>query len=207
MLVGQPNAPAPLRPIPGTATEIEEIWKELSTHGVHATRVENEAATVARVRDNMSVHNSIHLACHGIQDTSHPLHSGFAMCDARLELSELIKIQNAHADLAFLSACQTSTGDKLLAEEAVHLAGGMLAAGYRGVVSTMWMINDQHAVEVAKYFYNNLLSYRPESGEGEGLMSARAAYALHHVSERMRERLGNSEDALHAWVPYVHFGI
>jgi len=98
-------------------------------------------------------------------------------------------------------------GDKLLAEEAVHLAGGMLAAGYRGVVSTMWMINDQHAVEVAKYFYNNLLSYRPESGEGEGLMSARAAYALHHVSERMRERLGNSEDALHAWVPYVHFGI
>ena len=155
----------------------------------------------------MKVHKSIHLACHGVQDTSQPLRSGFVMRDGRLELSDVIKIQNMHADLAFLSACQTSTGDEQLSEEAVHLAGGMLAAGYRGVVATMWTINDERAVEIAKDFYNNLLSYGPESGKLEGLMSARAAYALHYASERMRERLGDSEDALHAWVPYVHFGI
>lgn len=206
MLVSQPNAPA-LPPIPGTAIEIEAIWEELRTHGVHAFRVENEAATVAGVRDNMRIHNSIHLACHGVQDTSQPLRSGFAMRDGRLELSDIIKIQNMHADLAFLSACQTSTGDGQLPEEAVHLAGGILAAGYRGVVATMWTINDERAVEIAKDFYNNLLSFGPESGKLEGLMSARAAYALCHASGRMRERLGDSEDALHAWVPYVHFGI
>ena len=40
--------------------------------------------------------------------------------------------------LAFLSACQTSVGDKSLSEEAVHLAAGMLAVGYRGVIATMW---------------------------------------------------------------------
>jgi CHAT domain-containing protein len=170
--------------------------------------VENEAATVVVVvRDNMRIHNSIHLACHGIQDTSQPLRSGFAMRDGRLELSDIIKIQNMNADLAFLSACQTSTGDERLPEEAVHLAGGMLAAGYQGVVATMWTINDERAVEIAKDFYNNLLSYGPESGKLEGLMSARAAYVLRYASERMRERLGDSEVALHAWVPYVHFGI
>ena len=207
LLVSQPNAPAPLRPIPETATEIEAIWKELCTHGVEAIRVENEAATVVRVRDNMGVHNMIHFACHGVQDISHPLQSGFIMRDGRLELSDIIKIQNLHADLAFLSACQTSTGDKDLPEEAVHLAGGMLAVGYRGVVATMWAINDKQAVAMAKDFYNYLLSNSPESGEGEGLLSARAPRALHHASERMRERLGNAEDALHAWVPYVHFGL
>ena len=207
MLVSQPNAPAPFRPIPGTAVEIAAIWQELSTHGVPAIRVENEAATVARVRDHMKVHNSIHLACHGVQDIGKPLQSGFAMRDERLELTDIIKIQNAHADLAFLSACQTSTGDEKLSEEAVHLAGGMLVAGYRGVVATMWTINDQHAVEIAKYFYNHLVSYKLESGERDRWMSARAAHALRHASEHMREKLGDSEDALHAWVPYVHFGM
>ena len=187
---------------------------------MHAIRIENESATVVRVRDAMRIHNSIHLACHGVQDTQHPLRSGFAMSDGRLELSDIIKVQdrslersdviktqNTHADLAFLSACQTSTGDEDLSEEAVHLAGGMLAAGYRGVVATMWEIHDEHAVGIAKDFYSNLLSHGPESGNWEGLMSASAAYALRHASECMRERLGDSEYALRAWVPYVHFGI
>jgi len=207
LVIGQPNAQAPLRPIPGTAAEVEAIWKALSSHGVHAIRVENEAATVVRVRDEMGIHNSIHLACHGIQHTSQPLESAFAMRDGWLKLSDIIKIQNAHADLAFLSACQTSTGDEELPEEAVHLAGGMLVAGYRGVVATMWAINNEKAVGIANDFYSNLLSHSPESGKWEGPMSALAAYALHHASERMRERLGDSEHALHAWVPYVHFGI
>ena len=83
-------------------------------------------------------------------------------------------------------------GDEELSEEAVHLAGGMLAAGYRGVVATTWTINDERAVEIAKDFYHNLLSYGPdESGKLEGLMSDRAAYALHHASESMREMIIN----------------
>ena len=207
LLVSQSNAPAPLRPIPGTATEIEAIWKELCTHGVEALRVENEAATVVRVGDNMRIYNSIHLACHGVQDITQPLQSGFFMRDGRLKLSDIIKIQNIHADLAFLSACHTSAGTEELPEETVHLAAGMLAAGYQGVVATMWTIDDNHAVAMAKDFYHYLLSHGSESGEGLGLLSARAAYALHHASERMRERLGNAEDALHAWVPYVYFGL
>ena len=75
------------------------------------------------------------------------------------------------------------------------------------MVATMWTIDDERAAEIAKDFYNNFLSYGPLPGKLEGLMSAWAAYALRHASGRMRERLGDSEEALHAWVPYVHFGI
>jgi hypothetical protein len=42
--------------------------------------------------------------------------------DGGLELSEIIKMKLVGADLAYLSACQTSTGDEKLSEEAVHLA-------------------------------------------------------------------------------------
>ena len=41
LLVSQPNtlAPASLRSIPGTVTEIKAIWKELCIHGVEAIYV------------------------------------------------------------------------------------------------------------------------------------------------------------------------
>ncbi|KAF6743685.1 hypothetical protein DFP72DRAFT_827303 [Ephemerocybe angulata] len=57
------------------------------------------------------------------------------------------------ADLAFLSACQTSTAEKKLADEVVHLAVGMLAAGCRRVVGTMWSIRDDAAQDLSTAFH------------------------------------------------------
>jgi CHAT domain-containing protein len=51
-----------------------------------------------------------------------------------LKLSTIITKQFLHADFAFLSACQTATGDEKLSEEAVYLAAGLLLAGYRNDV-------------------------------------------------------------------------
>ena len=109
------------------------------------------------------------------------------------------------ADLAFLSACQTSTGDEKLSEEAVHLAAGMLAAGYRGVVATMWSINDRYAPGVSEDFYANLIN------GAEDLNSENVACALHHATLKLRQRLADLkldlESSLLVWVPYVHFGL
>ena len=108
-------------------------------------------------------------------------------------------------DLAFLSACQTSTGDGRLSEEAVHLAAGMLAAGYRGVVATMWSIRDRYASEFAEDFYTNLI-------DGEASFSgAHAARAIHHAAQSLRQKLtlqkSDLELSLLVWVPYIHFGL
>ena len=72
--------------------------------------------------------------------------------------------QISNPDLAFLSARQTSKGDFRLSEEVVHLAAGMLAAGYRGVVSTMWDISDIHGPEFATEFYKYLLTEKGSEG-------------------------------------------
>jgi len=79
----------------------------------------------------------IHLACHASQHTKTPLKSSIHLYDGPLELSEIVKKNLRKADFAFLSACQTSKGDTNLPEEVVHLASGMLTAGYRSVVGTM----------------------------------------------------------------------
>ncbi|KAF8869637.1 CHAT domain-containing protein [Gymnopilus junonius] len=162
----------------------------------------NAAATVNRVINIMENYTCVHFACHANQNTSDALKSGFALYDGQLDLSSIIQKQLVGAELAFLSACQTSTGDESLAEEAVHLAAGMLAAGYRSVVATMWSIQDQYGPKVAEGFYASLID-----SESEGLNADGASRALHYAIQNLRKSLGDSESSLVSWVPYVHFGV
>ena len=178
----------------------------IDTDTYESLRLEGSVATVSRVKQEMEAYGWVHLACHASQDTHSPLRSGFFLHDGRLELLELMKQNIPKCQLAYLSACQTSTGDEKLSEEAVHLAAGMLAVGYQGVVATMWSIKDKYAPEVAGSFYEYLV----EKGKNEGslqLKSTNAAYALHHATQCLRRKLGDTEDALLTWVPYVHFGL
>ena len=153
----------------------------------------------------MESHRSIHLACHATQDSEDPLKSGFHLHDGCLELSEIIKQKYTVRELAFLSACQTSTGAEKLSEEAVHLAAGMLTAGYRSVVATMWSIKDQYGPVVAESFYKYLVE-KGEAPRQPRLDTRYAAHALHHAIQGIRETLGDTEQGLLTWVPYVHFG-
>ena len=153
----------------------------------------------------MEEFSSVHFACHACQDASDPMKSRFRFHHGQLDLNTIVKRNLKHADLAFLSACETSTGEERLSDEAVHLAAGMLAAGYRRVVGTMWAIGDRHAPEVAKDFYDYLWDHR-EGGSGSGFDTRLSAHALHHATQKLRNTLDSSDQSLLAWAPYVHFG-
>lgn len=60
--------------------------------------------------------------------TQHRQKSAFCLLDKPLELSTIITKSFPHADLAFVLACQTRTGDEQLPEEAIHLAAGLMLA-------------------------------------------------------------------------------
>jgi CHAT domain-containing protein len=81
-----------------------------------------------------------------------------------------------HADLAFLSACQTATGAEALPEEAVHPAAEMPGARYRGVTATMWSIMDRGAPRIV---YAHLLKDTKRD-------HTRAASALHLAVQDIR---------------------
>ena len=203
--MSQPNTPGQ-RPIPGTTREIDAVCEKICRDSCEFLRLDGAVATVSRVQQEMAAYRWVHLACHAIQNTHEPLKSAFLLDDGRFELSEIMKQNTPQCELAYLSACQTSTGDEKLSEEVVHLAAGMLAAGYQGVVATMWSIKDRYAPKVAGAFYQ----YLAEKGKDEGnprLDSARAAHALHHAIQCLRKNTGDKEDGLLAWVPYVHFGL
>ncbi|TFK27621.1 hypothetical protein FA15DRAFT_754188 [Coprinopsis marcescibilis] len=207
LLLANPDA-AGLSTLPGTSTEVESINDLCDKNNVRALSLKGSAATSSAALKNMETYSSIHFACHATQDTKDPLNSGFFFTDGRLDLSTIIKRNLKNADFAFLSACQTSTGDARLTEEAVHLAAGMLAAGYRGVVSTMWSVFDLEAPKVAKDFYEHLLKANGAGNGGQTQLDSRhAAVAMHQAIGKLRERIGDSELSLISWVPYVHFGL
>jgi CHAT domain-containing protein len=153
--------------------------------------------TKQSVTKAMQYSNWLHLACHGSQRQDEPTKSGLILEDGHLTLEEIIKLDLPNAEFAYLSACQTTTGEEKLSDEAAHIAGGMLLAGYRGVVATMWSIQDDLAPEVADEFYRRIM-------EGEGRPDNRkAAEALHHSIQKLRKK----GVPLTSWIPFVHLGV
>jgi len=195
LAVAQPSTSGQA-PLPGTAKELEHIAKHCARFSV--SELVGDDATVDQVAKGMEDSSWVHFACHGVQDVSNPIKSALLLSkDSQLTLSEITKLSLPHAQLAFLSACQTATGDEALAEEAVHLAAGMLLAGYRGVIATMWSIGDSDAPEVADIVYGHLF----KSGMPD---ATQAAHALHVAIKELWQK---DPSSFLSWVPYIHFGI
>lgn len=206
-MVSQPNSPG-CTSIPGTTVEVKNVAQQAEERGVSVRSLHGREATVEESLKGLEEFSCVHLACHASQQQNKPLHSGFVLHNGRLELSTIMKLGWKGADLAFLSACQTSEGDRSVPEEAVHLAAAMLNAGYRGVVATMWSIQDESAPQVSEDFYQHLLGACEEDGQGVGqLDGSGAARALHHAIRILRQKVGVSDLDFLAWVPYVHFGL
>ncbi|KAI0027007.1 TPR-like protein [Vararia minispora EC-137] len=198
LVVSQPETLG-MSKLPGVLSEVAQIKKHLGDQVKH---LDDKDATVEAVLDAMNEDHCqvIHLACHGLQNIEDPTKSAFALHDGHLTLSHLMTSSVRKAELAFLSACQTSTGDEKLPEEVIHLAAGMLAMGFKSVVGTMWSIGDKDAPIIADEVYRQL---KEDHVSGDGRL--KTAYALHKAVKVLREKVGESN--IVSWAPYVHFGI
>jgi CHAT domain-containing protein len=98
------------------------------------------AATVERVTERIKPAHFVHLACHGIQDPTKALESGFYLRDGMLTISKLMDLRLDQPWFAYLSACETAKGDAEQPDQVMHLAAAMLFAGFKSVVATMWSV-------------------------------------------------------------------
>jgi CHAT domain-containing protein len=198
LAVSQPS-PSGQSYIPGTKEEVTNI-QQLASGKIPVLQLDGHMATLDRVQNGLRNSRWVHFACHGVQSVAHPTESALLIAGTeRLTLSDIIKLSLPHADFAFLSACQTATGDKSLQEESVHLASGMLSAGYRGVIATMWTISDRDAPQVAADVYKHLFKTSPPD-------STQAAEALHLATQKLRQGSGPRQSFLR-WVPFIHVGV
>ncbi|KAF8162174.1 CHAT domain-containing protein [Mycena galopus ATCC 62051] len=203
----QPDAPG-CSTLPGTTEELEKITRHVSSTWLTVL----SRPTRQQALDHLSRSSVAHFACHGIQDESEALDSGLMLADGRLKVSEIIKRDGGDKDsrnkgmsLAFLSACETTTGDKATPDEAMHLAASLMFAGFHTVVGTMWKMQDFDGPKVADGFYEHLFKDCAPNSAPPVLPNLRkSAEALHLVVDKLRREPGMS---LHRWVPFVHYGL
>ncbi|KAF8431281.1 CHAT domain-containing protein [Boletus edulis BED1] len=197
LLVGQPPSYGQ-DPLRGVVPELGHIRTVVGTSAC-TTLLESSVGTVEEVLGLMKDADWVHFVCHGIQDAAKPSESGLCLAyGRRLKISDIIGLSRSRGGLAFLSACQTAMGDEGLTNEAIHIAAGMLFAGYGGVIGTMWSINDRLAPVVARNTYQYLFrnGARPDYRD--------AARALHEAVERLRE---SGEASFVTWLPFIHVGL
>ncbi|MFG2953774.1 CHAT domain-containing protein [Streptomyces sp. NPDC048291] len=99
------------------------------------------------------------------------------------------------AGIAFLSSCEGGAADPDLPDETLDLAGALLIAGYRQVISAAWAVMDETAPEVVRHVYGH---EKPAAGAAEPW----GAQALHTAVRAVRDRLPPVE-----WAGYRYSGV
>ncbi|VDB94140.1 unnamed protein product [Peniophora sp. CBMAI 1063] len=205
LIVAQPDTPK-YTSLPHTKAECDRLRAAMSERAYTLNSLVHEQGTVANALHGIGHHHWVHLACHGKQSAGSPTQSAFVLYDGQLTLAALMGTVAENAELAFLSACQTAVGDEKIPEESAHLAAGMLAVGFKGVVGTMWSIWDADAPIIVEAYYGRLHKLRNSGRDGDIAPGyTGAAYALHDAVKVLRERVG--EQSFMQWAPFVHFGV
>ncbi|CAE6536381.1 unnamed protein product [Rhizoctonia solani] len=195
LAIGQPNTPGH-SPLPGVIKELGYVKAHIQDKAQYSQLIDDQATT-AVVLDAMEQHDWVHLACHAHQNVSEPSRSGFFLHDDTLGLASINRQAFNKKGLAYLAACQTAAGDEKLPDEVIHLASGMLMAGYTSVIATMWSIVDQDVPFVTDKVYAQLM----EDGK---LGNGEAGRALHYAVAELRSKVGEMEFG--RWAPYIHLG-
>lgn len=98
----------------------------------------------------------IHFATHGILDAENPELSGLLLSQGFLRAHEIYRL-NLPADLVVLSACRTALGREMRGEGLIGLTHAFLHAGARGVLVSLWEVEDRATSELMRRFYREML--------------------------------------------------
>lgn len=95
-------------------------------------------ALVQEVVSHLQTASIAHFSCHGMQNHMDGFESSLFFDDGPLTMAKIMENPLPNAQLAFLAACQTATGEKDLPDEVINIAAALLFAGFRETVGTMW---------------------------------------------------------------------
>jgi tetratricopeptide (TPR) repeat protein len=199
LIVAVPDAPEH-KPLSGVRAEADRIRALIP--GAELVPSAGEKTDHRGVISALSRHHVAHFACHGIMDPANPANSRLLLhdhLDHPLTLAAISQLDMHDAELAYLSACDTSATVHRHADEVTHIATAFQIAGYHSVVGTFWPITDNTSTRVALEFYSAITA--------DGTMppdTRAAATALHHVVRRRRD--DNASIPI-LWAAYVHVGI
>ncbi|MEW6278578.1 MAG: CHAT domain-containing protein [Candidatus Eremiobacterota bacterium] len=121
-------------------------------------------ATADRLRNLGRDDCLLHLATHGVVDTSSPTDSYLLMAGGRLSVTDIAALELPQARLVTLSACQTALADRV--PDSAWLATLADAFGFAGspsLVASLWSVSDASTRDLMVAFYAGLAAGKPRA--------------------------------------------
>ena len=148
-----------------------------------------EQATDAVLRRLGPTARVIHIAAHGLFRRDNPLFSAIRLGNGHFTLLDLYGLPLT-ADLVSLSGCSTGLNVVVGGDELLGLMRGLLLAGARGVMVSLWDVDDATSARYMNAFYQHL------SDGGDKAAAIRSA--MLHVRSR--------DPHPYHWAPFVLAG-
>ncbi len=182
-----------------TKEEAENIFEMGSKHTA-TTKLLMNGQVKEELSQLFSEYPIVHFAGHAVFNADEPLASGLVLSDGSILTAASILQANALrtncGKLLVLSACQTGVNTVTAGGEILGLARALIYAGMPNLVLSLWEVADRSTALLMQDFHKELLemSGKPESRICDALQIAQSAAA-------------RSGQSIHAWAPFIHYGI
>jgi CHAT domain-containing protein len=148
-----------------------------------------EEATTAALKERGAHCWLIHIATHGYFRQDSPMFSGIRLGDSLLSLYDLYRLK-LPAELVTLSGCATGVSALAGGDELLGLVRGLIYAGARAALLTLWDVQDHSTLDFMISFYEYLMI-----GENKAIALQKAAW-------KVRERYPHP----YYWAPFNLIG-
>ncbi len=150
--------------LPETEKEVEGITNLFLNKNKHAEYFLRDRAKEDLLKsDKIRKYNFIHLATHGFINEQKPKLSGILFTneekkeDGILYANEIYNL-NLNADLVVLSACESGLGKIVNGEGIISLTRGLLFAGAKNVIVSLWQVADRSTSQLMLELYKKILN-------------------------------------------------
>jgi CHAT domain-containing protein len=135
---------------PWILSEAQEVAAMLP----HSRLLLGSEATAQALRELSPYSSRIHIATHGVFRSDNPMFSSIRLGDGHLSLYDLYNLR-LPVDLLTLSGCATGLSVVAAGDEIVGLSRGLLYAGAKSLLLTLWDVHDRSTAEVMRHFYDH----------------------------------------------------
>lgn len=174
-------------------------------------------ATEEAVREHISHYPILHFATHGYLSEETPLLSSISLAEGEgLNVYELMGM-HVDADLVVLSACRTALGQATAGDDVLGLTRGLLGAGAKSAVVSLWPVDDLSTSLFMGEFYRCLQTGQSPTKAlqtAQNYLRALSPETIKREISQVRDtvRLGaapKTKDYRHPfyWAPFVLVGI
>ena len=169
-----------ISPLPGTATETQEIFNLYENKNMKAKILLHNDANEEFVKEGgLENYKVLHFATHGFINSERPDLSGILLAqdttggqDGILFSNEIYNLK-LNADLVLLSACETGLGKNSEGEGIIGLTRALLYAGAKNIIVSLWQVADESTADLMVNFYEKILENQHNLSYSECLRLAK----------------------------------